>query len=54
MASREPKGEPRKVVTSYKLSVTEHQHLRQVAAARGMTAGQIVREALRKEGALPS
>jgi hypothetical protein len=42
------------VVNSYKLSPTEREHLRRVASERGVSAGELVRQGLRLQGALPS
>lgn len=45
---------PRRLLVPVRVTATEQAQLREVAAARALTVSDLVRQALRREGALPA
>jgi D-alanyl-D-alanine carboxypeptidase len=50
--SRKQTGRP--LLQTMKISASERAHLQQVASARSTTVSDLIRQALRREGALPA
>ncbi len=54
MAKADSQEPSRKLLHTLKISQAERLHLRQAAASRGTTMSDLIRDALRREGALPA
>jgi len=53
-ANRQQQTTARLVIANARVTATERAHLQQVASARSTTVSDLIRQALRREGALPA
>ena len=53
-ANRQQQTTARLVIANARVTATERAHLQQVASARSSTVSDLIRQALRREGALPA
>jgi len=53
-ASRQKQKTVREVIANLRVTVTERAHLQEVASARSITVSDLMRQALRRDGALPA
>jgi len=53
-ASRQKQKTAREVIANLRVTVTERAHLQEVASARSITVSDLMRQALRRDGALPA
>lgn len=53
-ASRQQQTTAREVIANLRVTVTERAHLQEVASARSITVSDLMRQALRRDGALPA
>lgn len=54
MPALKPAEKVRQITSTYRLSAIELRYVQKVAAERGTTVSDLVREGLRMQGALPS
>lgn len=52
-ADRQQQATARKVIANLRVTALERAHLQQVASARSTTVSDLMRQALRRDGALP-
>lgn len=53
-ADRQQQTTARQVIANLRVTATERAHLQQVASARSTTVSDLMRQALRRDGALPA
>jgi antitoxin component of RelBE/YafQ-DinJ toxin-antitoxin module len=53
-ANRQPQTESRKLLFNVRIDAAERAHLKKVAADRSLTVSDVIREALRRDGVLPT
>jgi hypothetical protein len=53
-ADRQQQTTARLVIANARVTASERAHLQQVASARSTTVSDLIRQALRREGALPA
>jgi antitoxin component of RelBE/YafQ-DinJ toxin-antitoxin module len=53
-ADRQPQTESRRLLCNVRIDAAERAHLKKVAADRSLTVSDVIREALRRDGVLPT
>lgn len=53
-ADRQQPKTARQILVNWRVTAAERAHLKEVASARSTTASDLIRQALRRDGALPA